>query len=239
MNKKRLDQRVVELGLAETRSQAANLIKLGYVSVGGKEKNKPGELIYDYSKIKIIKSDRYVSRAGIKLAAANNKFNIGFKNKVVLDVGSSTGGFTDYALQNKAKKIIAVEVGTDQMHPKIATNSAVELHEKTDIRDFRLSEPVDIVLADLSFISLRLILPHLAKISPNQAKFIVLLKPQFEAGKDQTNRGVVKNDKLRRQIIKDFESWTKNLFNIIDKVDSEVAGEKGNLERFYYLQKIN
>lgn len=239
MNKSRLDLKMVQLGLADTRSQAANLIKLGYVSVNNKPVKKSGELISEFSKIKIINSDNYVSRAGLKLAAANNKFNINFSRKVVLDAGSSTGGFTDYALRKKARKIYAVEVGTGQMHPKIATNPAVELHEKTDIRDYLPSQAPDIVLADLSFISLRQILPHLAKISGPDTKIIVLLKPQFEAGKDQINRGVIKNDKVRRQILKEFENWTKKLFIIVDKVDSEVPGEKGNLERFYYLQKIN
>jgi 23S rRNA (cytidine1920-2'-O)/16S rRNA (cytidine1409-2'-O)-methyltransferase len=236
--KQRLDQELVKRGLAETRSQAANLIKLGYVSVNKKIIKKSGELIFDNSKIKLINSDNYVSRAGLKLAAANNKFNISLKDKVVLDAGSSTGGFTEYVLRNKAKKIYAVEVGTDQMHPKIAAEPVVELHEKTDIRDFTPPEPPDVIVADLSFISLRKVLPHLAKFSTYQTEFIVLLKPQFEAGKDQINRGVIKNDKIRRQILKDFESWTKNLFNIVDKVDSEVPGEKGNLERFYYLKKI-
>jgi 23S rRNA (cytidine1920-2'-O)/16S rRNA (cytidine1409-2'-O)-methyltransferase len=238
MNKSRLDLKMVHLGLAETRSQAANLIKLGYVTVNRQEIKKPGELISENSKIKLNNSDNYVSRAGLKLAAANNKFKINFNKRVVLDAGSSTGGFTDYALRNNARKIYAIEVGTAQMHPKIAADPAVELHEKTDIRDFSPPEAPDILLADLSFISLRKILPHLAEISGPDTQLVVLLKPQFEAGREQINRGVIKNDKIRRQILKDFESWTKNLFNIVDKVDSEVPGEKGNLERFYYLKKI-
>lgn len=239
MNKYRLDQRMVELGLADTRSQAANLIKLGYISVNKKVVKKSGTYISGTDKINLTNKINYVSRAGLKLGAANKKFKISFKNKIILDAGSSTGGFTDYALQKNAKKIYAVEVGTNQMHPKIRINTLVELHEKTDIRVFAPKTIPDIVLADLSFISLRKVLPHLAQISSSKTKFIVLLKPQFEAGKDQINRGVIKNDRVRRQILKEFESWTKNLFNIIDKVDSEVPGEKGNLERFYYMQKIS
>lgn len=235
----RLDQKLVQLHLAETRSQAANLIKLGYVLINNKTVKKSGTDISEKDKITLVKHIDYVSRAGLKLAAANQKFKINFKNKIVLDAGSSTGGFTDYALRKKARKIYAVEVGTDQIHPKIASNPAVELHEKTDIRDFTPAETPDIILADLSFISLRKILPHLAKISKPKTQIIVLLKPQFEAGKDQTNRGVIKNDKLRRQILKDFENWTKKLFKIVDKVDSEVPGEKGNLERFYLLNRIS
>ncbi len=260
MNRIRLDQEVVKRGLVETRSQAENYIKLGYVEVDGKVILKPGHFVFGNSKIKLNKSEKYVSRGGLKLEAANKKFAINFKNKIVLDAGSSTGGFTDYARQHGSKKIIAIDVGTNQMHPKLRENSKIELHEKTDIRSLRLqnvegrmqmaeekkphspfvilhSVP-DVILADLSFISLRAVLPHLAEIAGSTTQLLVLLKPQFEAAKDQINRGVVKNDKIRRQILRDFENWVQKLFKIVDKADSDVTGEKGNIERFYYLQKI-
>jgi 23S rRNA (cytidine1920-2'-O)/16S rRNA (cytidine1409-2'-O)-methyltransferase len=238
VNKKRLDRETFSRGLVSSRSQAENYIKLGYVLVGGKPILKPGYFISENSKIKIIKSEIYVSRAGIKLEAANKIFKINFKDKIVLDVGSSTGGFTDYALRAGAKKIIAVDVGTNQLHRKLVGNNKIELHEKTDIRDFKPQIIPDIILMDVSFISARLILPYLASLSGPKTRIIVLLKPQFEAGVLQINRGIIKNNRIRRQIFKDFEIWIKNLFKVVDKVDSEVPGSKGNLERFYILQKI-
>ncbi|MEK7561645.1 MAG: SAM-dependent methyltransferase, partial [Patescibacteria group bacterium] len=130
-------------------------------------------------------------------------------------------------------------VGTIQLHPKLVGNKRIELHEKTDIRNFIAKKSPDIILIDVSFISLRQILPHLAQIVGKNTQVLAMVKPQFEAGKDQINRGVVKNDRIRRQILKDFENWIKNLFKILDKTDSEVPGNKGNLERFYLIQKIN
>lgn len=236
--KQRLDQEVARRGIVETRSQAENYIKLGYFSVDGKIINRPGYFISKNSEIKLLKKPKYVSRGGLKLETANSKFKINFENRIVLDVGSSTGGFTDYTRQHGAKKIIAVDAGTDQMHPKLRKNSKIELHEKTDIRDYRPKNAPDIILVDLSFISIRQVLPHLAQISGPKTLLIVLLKPQFEASSTQINRGILKNDRIRRQIIKNFEYWVKKLFKILDKIDSRVAGEHGNVERFYYLQKI-
>ena len=205
MLRQRLDQALAGRGLVSSRSQAENYIKLGYVLVGGKPILKPGYFISENSKIKIIKSEIYVSRAGIKLEAANKILKINFKDKIVLDVGSSTGGFTDYALRAGAKKIIAVDVGTNQLHHKLVGNNKIELHEKTDIRDFRPQIIPDIILMDVSFISARLILPHLASLSGPKTRIVVLLKPQFEAGVLQINRGIIKNNRIRRQIFKDFE----------------------------------
>jgi 23S rRNA (cytidine1920-2'-O)/16S rRNA (cytidine1409-2'-O)-methyltransferase len=163
-----------------------------------------------------------------------------FKGKTILDVGSSTGGFTDYALQHGAKKVFAVDVGTEQLHPSLRGNPAVELHEKTDIRDFYLpDEKPDVIVIDVSFISLREILPHLAKnLSGKNTQIAAMLKPQFEAGKNQTNKGIIKNDAVRRQVLKDFETWAKQYFVIQDKRDSDVHGAKGNQERFYLLKPL-
>jgi 23S rRNA (cytidine1920-2'-O)/16S rRNA (cytidine1409-2'-O)-methyltransferase len=161
---------------------------------------------------------------------------VDFAGKTVLDVGSSTGGFTDYALQHGASKVLAVDVGTDQLHPSLHGDERIELHEKTDIRDFKTDINVDIVVIDVSFISLREILPSVAEIAPG-AQIVAMVKPQFEAGKHQVNKGVIKNDAVRRQILKDFEVWAKDLFVVVDKRDSEVAGSKGNRERFYLLKK--
>lgn len=178
----------------------------------------------------------YVSRAGLKLASVAGALKLDFKNKIVLDVGSSTGGFTDYALQHGAKKIIAVEVGTNQLHPSLRGNPKIDLHEKTDIRDFTPQEKPDIVVADVSFISLRDILPHIAKLSSPQTQIIAMVKPQFEAEKTQLNKGIVKNESIRRAILKDFELWAKQYFVVQAKRDSDLSGAKGNKERFYLLK---
>jgi 23S rRNA (cytidine1920-2'-O)/16S rRNA (cytidine1409-2'-O)-methyltransferase len=231
----RLDQAMVQKGMAATRSQAENYIKLGYVSVDGKTAVKPGTPVGSDSKIKLALAEQYVSRAALKLAGAANKFGLEFKDKLVLDVGSSTGGFTDYALRHGAKRVIAVDTGTGQLHPSLRDNPKVELHENTDIRNFNPGAVPDIVLVDVSFISLRDVLPRIAKTSAKQTQVIAMLKPQFEAGKGVLNKGVVKNDTLRRQILRDFELWSRKLFVIRDKTDNAVAGAHGNVERFYQL----
>ncbi|NTW62227.1 TlyA family rRNA (cytidine-2'-O)-methyltransferase, partial [Candidatus Saccharibacteria bacterium] len=147
-----------------------------------------------------------------------------------------TGGFTDYALRRGAQKVYAVDVGTDQLHPSLRSDKRIELHEKTDIRSFRLNDMPDLVVMDVSFISLREILPHIHdSLSDKNTQIVAMVKPQFEAGRDQVNKGVIKNDSIRRQILKDFEDWAKDRFVIVDKRDSEVAGAKGNRERFYLL----
>lgn len=226
-------------GLAPTRSQAESWIKLGKVTVDGKVVTKSGHFVNDASDIKLTAQEKYVSRAGLKLASVAKLLGVRFKDAVVLDVGSSTGGFTDYSLQNGARKVYAVDVGTDQLHPSLHDNEKIELHEKTDIRDFNLelADRPGIVVIDVSFISLREILPHIARnLSGPQTHIIAMVKPQFEAGRHQVNKGVIKNDSVRRDILKDFEFWAKELFVIQDKRDSEVAGSKGNRERFYLLK---
>jgi len=232
----RLDALLVARKLAPTRSQAESMIRLGDVKVNGQVVLKPGHFVGPNDKVFVVDKQRYVSRAGLKLASVADVLGIDFTDKIVLDVGSSTGGFTDYALQHGAKKVFAVDVGTDQLHPNLHGHERIELHEKTDIRDFVPSETPDIVVMDVSFISLREILPHIAKISSKNTQIVAMLKPQFEAGREQVNKGVIKNDSVRRQILKEFETWTKQYFVIQDKKDSEVAGTKGNRERFYLLQ---
>ncbi len=236
----RLDIELTKRKLVNSRSQAESWIKLGKVTVNGKIITKAGYQIRENDKIKLTVENQYVSRAGLKLESVAKLLKLNFKNKTVLDVGSSTGGFTDYALQNEAKKVIAVDVGTDQLHPSLHNNKKIELHEKTDIRDFYMEEKPDIVVMDVSFISSREILPHIFNyLSTAQTQVVVMVKPQFEAGRGQTNKGVIKNDSIRRQILKDFENWAHQYFVIVDKRDSEVAGAKGNQERFYLLKPIS
>ena len=233
----RLDVALAARGLVASRSQAESYIKLGKVRVNGKILNKSSILVSDDDKLEVEQAEQYVSRAALKLASIADKFALDFKDKVVLDAGSSTGGFTDYALRRGAKRVIAVDVGTDQLHPSLRANERVELHEKTDIRYFKPSQSPDIILMDLSFISLRQVLSHIVEISNKKTKIVTMVKPQFEASTKEANKGVIKNDSVRRKILKDFEQWVKGYFIIVSKADSQVAGEKGNIERFYQLRK--
>lgn len=236
--KQRLDVVLAARGMTNSRSQSESWIKLGKVTVDGKLASKPGLFVRSDAEIVLNADVQYVSRAGLKLASVAQILNVHFKDKIVLDVGSSTGGFTDYALKHGAKKVYAVDVGTDQLHPSLQGNKRIELHEKTDIRDFYIKhETPDVIVIDVSFISLREILPHLVNFLSNKdTQIVAMVKPQFEAGKDQTNKGIIKNDAIRRQILKDFEQWAKQYFVIQDKRDSDVAGAKGNQERFYLLR---
>ena len=238
--KQRLDIELTKRGITTTRSQAESWVRLGKVTVDGTIVTKPGHFVREESVIKLTAKDQYVSRAGLKLASVAQLLHMDFRGKIVLDVGSSTGGFTDYALRNGAKKVYAVDVGTDQLHPSLHRHPSIELHEKTDIRDFYLAhEKPDIIVIDVSFISLREILPHLAKnLSGKNTQIAAMLKPQFEAGREQTNKGIIKNEAVRRQILRDFETWAKQYFVVKDKRDSDVHGAKGNQERFYLLSPL-
>lgn len=241
----RLDVALVQRHLVVSRSQAESWIKLGKVSVDGKTVTKPGFLVASHQKIILDAPEQYVSRAGLKLASVADLLDLNFMDKVVLDVGSSTGGFTDYALQHGATRVYAIDVGTEQLHPKLRRDERVELYEKTDIREVTagrgaenlLGAQPDTIVIDVSFISLREVLPHIARyIAGPNTEIIAMVKPQFEAGKHQINKGVIKNDTVRRAVLKDFEAWAKQFFTVVDKADSEVSGSKGNRERFYKLK---
>lgn len=201
---------------------------------------KPGHFVSTNNLVELDIREQYVSRAGLKLASVAKEFGLDFRDKIVLDIGSSTGGFTDYALQNGAKKVYAIDVGTDQLHPSLRLNTKIDLREQTDIRDVKILSPKpDIILADVSFISLRDILPSVLKIVGKNAIFVMMVKPQFESDKSGIkHKGVIKNESIRRQVLKDFEAWSKQYFYIADKKDSDVAGEKGNKERFYLLNVL-
>lgn len=236
--KQRLDKTLFARKLVASRSSAENLIKLGMVEVNGKAQNVASTLVDDRDDIRVTAEDRYVSRAGLKLASVAQKLHVEFAEKVVLDVGSSTGGFTDFALQHGAAKVIAVDVGTGQLHPSLHGDSRIELHEQTDIRKFVTDTQIDMVVIDVSFVSLREILPSVLRFASKKTSIVAMVKPQFEAGREQINKGVIKNDRMRRDILKDFEAWSRSSFTILEKADSEVAGAKGNLERFYLLKKL-
>lgn len=234
----RLDQALVDRGLVATRSQAESYIRLGKVTVNGKVVINPGSAVQVDDRLALLAPQQYVSRAGFKLAGAVQVLHVNFKNKTVLDVGSSTGGFTDYALQHGARKVIAVDSGTHQLHSSLLGNPAIDLHEKTDIREFRPQEIPDIIVIDVSFISLRDILPYVARLSGPATQVMAMVKPQFEAASQELHEGVIKNDHIRREILKDFEGWVRQWFLILGKADSEVRGTKGNRERFYLLQPV-
>jgi 23S rRNA (cytidine1920-2'-O)/16S rRNA (cytidine1409-2'-O)-methyltransferase len=236
---RRLDIEVTKRGLASTRSQAENYIKLGVVSVNNKITKKPGFAVAETDSITLV-SEQYVSRAALKLASIAEQFDLDFRESSVLDVGSSTGGFTDYALQHGAVQVVAVDVGTNQLHPSLRMNQKVKVYEKTDIREFSTDNTFDYILADVSFISLTKVLPSLKKFcKPQKTELIMMCKPQFEAGREQINKGIVKNSAIRRSVLKEFELWLQqNGFKILEKADSHVAGTKGNVERFYKL-KLN
>lgn len=178
-----------------------------------------------------------VGRAEYKLEGALRAFRVDLRGKTVLDIGSSTGGFTEMALRAGAAKVIAVEKGTNQMKVPLRFDERVELHEKTDIFEFSGIQP-DVILADVSFVSLRDVLAYAKEaFATKQTDFLVMLKPQFEARQDQLVNGVIKNNKMRRDIISDFEVWLKkNGFVVLGKRDNELAGRFGNVERFYYLK---
>lgn len=274
--KHRLDQLLFARGMVASRSQAESWIKLGKVFVEGKSVTKPGTAVNDDAGIELKADEQYVSRAGLKLASVAKILHLEFKDKVMLDVGSSTGGFTDYALKHGIRKVFAVDVGTDQLHPSLRTDERIELHEQTDIRHVKLSPdrakvagssvvqpddkvagakrtatfvpsgktPVyldtvpDLVVIDVSFVSLRDILPHVLQLCSSNTIIAAMVKPQFEARESGVmHKGVIKNDKMRREILKDFEQWAVGYFVILDKADSDVAGTKGNRERFYKLKK--
>ncbi len=265
--KHRLDHLMVQQKLVPTRSQAESYIRLGQVKVDGRKITKPGYFVSDLSVVEFGAKQQYVSRAALKLASVAETLKLDFKNKIVLDVGSSTGGFTDYALQHGAKNVIAVDVGTDQLHPSLRLDERIELHEKTDIRNVRchpelvsgfsnksdqilkqvqddkftyITSRSDLAVIDVSFISMTMVLPSVVKLISKKGQIVAMLKPQFEAGKDQLNKGVVKNSAKRRDILQNFESWCReNKFIILKKSDSAIAGKTGNVERFYLLTKSN
>lgn len=236
--KQRLDQLVYARGLVMSRSQAESWIRLGQVRVNGEVVTKPGYFTAETADIELTAEVQYVSRAALKLESVAQTLKLVFADKVMLDVGSSTGGFTEYALNQGARKVIAVDVGTDQLHPSLRADTRIELHERTDIRNMKkLSDTPDIVVIDVSFISLREVLPHIATLCRLDTQVVAMVKPQFEAtASNLKHKGVIKNDRMRRDILKSFEDWVRQHFVIIDKADSDIAGSKGNVERFYLLR---
>lgn len=239
VQKTRLDTALFERGQAPSRTKAEAMIMAGLVKVDGKRIDKAGYFIKPDAKISVAALPRYVSRGGDKLASVASKLKLDFRNKIVLDVGSSTGGFTDYALQHGAKKVYSLDVGHGQLEYKLRIDERVVVMERTDIRSVKaLPDKIDVVVIDVSFISLRLILPAVAHLIHKDSLVVAMAKPHFEAdyATASKHKGVIKNERVRRDILKKVELFMQDHFVIRNKADSEVTGRKGNRERFYLLQ---
>ena len=236
--KQRLDVALVERGLASSRTKAQALIMAGQVKSGDRVLDKPGQLIAADAELTVVESPRYVSRGGDKLESVAAKLDLDFQGKTVLDAGASTGGFTDFALQNGAAKVYSVDVGTNQLDYKLRQDPRVAAMEQTDIRELEeLPEPVDIIVMDLAFISLTKVLDGIDRFLRPGGEIVTMAKPQFEAGKALADRykGVIPEPE-RTQVLADFERWLAERFEILGAADSKVAGPAGNVERFYLLK---
>ncbi|MEQ9618873.1 MAG: TlyA family RNA methyltransferase [Deltaproteobacteria bacterium] len=235
-NKKRLDILLVERGLAETRTRARSLIMSGNVYVGGERIDKAGSLVGEGADISVKESTlRYVSRGGLKLEAALESFEIDVSGKTALDIGSSTGGFTDCLLQSGAAKVYAVDVGYGQLDWRLRNDSRVVVLEKLNARYLRpedIGEKVDLVAVDVSFISLTMIIPPAADVLKPGGVLIALVKPQFEVGKGEVGKGgIVRDEAKHRKVIEKIENFVKDLgFDINGVIPSPVLGAEGNRE---------
>ena len=239
MRKVRLDRVIVRLGLVNNLDQAEDSIRLGKVRINNQITTNVNYLLRtdDIKNVRVDSNQDYVSRGGYKLASVAAKLDLNFKDRIILDIGSSTGGFTDYALQNGALKVIAVDAGTQQMDLSLRRNPKIELHEKTDIRDFKIEKNISFILIDVSFISIRKILYYLTGSINKNTEIVAMVKPQFETNDNNIkHKGIIKNERIRRDILKDFENWVKEYYVILEKADSLVSGTRGNTERFYLLK---
>ena len=234
--KKRLDQILVERGSAGTRAKAQAIIMSGEVYVEGKQILKSGLSFLENSKIIIKhKNKEWVSRGSYKLLKALENFDINIENKICLDLGSSTGGFTHVLLSNKAKKIYAVDVGTNQLHEKLLNEKKIISIEKTNARYLNrklITDNIDVIVCDVSFISVKKIIkPNLCFLK-NNSIIIILIKPQFEANKKEIKKGVVRDPNIHNRICEDIKTWLINecKSKIIGLVESPIKGPKGNIE---------
>ncbi|MBQ3943608.1 MAG: TlyA family RNA methyltransferase [Elusimicrobia bacterium] len=239
--KTRLDILIFEKGLAETRSKAQALVMAGSVLVNGKKITKAGTQVSTEDIIEIEKQNPYVSRGGLKLESVLNLFELDFNDKICIDIGASTGGFTDCMLQHGAKKVYAVDVGTAQLHYKLRNDARVVNIENVNFRYFDkslLKDDIDIITIDVSFISLDKILPLASEIIKNTGFIVAMIKPQFELEPNEIKKGVVKDEKLRQKAIDKIKNFALNLgLEIIKEQDSGIKGPKGNLEHFILLRK--
>lgn len=233
----RLDLFLFKEGLAESRSRARELIERGLVRVEGRVVNKPSYSVVD-EKVEVLESLKYVSRAGEKLEAALERFGIDVQGKLCLDVGSSTGGFTQCLLERGAGFVYALDVGKNQLHPFLREDERVKLFEETDIRDFKVDILFDFVAVDVSFISLKLVLPRVYQLLKDGGELVALFKPQFEVGKGNTKKGIVKDRKLVERVKGELIGFANSLgFCFMGSLESPIKGKKGNLEHLLYFVK--
>lgn len=241
MNKIRLDKLLVTKGLIESREKAKALILEGLVLVNDTKTDKAGTLVDSSSDLKILQTLPYVSRGGLKLEAALRDFNIDITGRTAMDVGASTGGFTDCLLQNHIKKVYAVDVGYGQLAWKLRNNPKVILLEKTNIRYLArdtIPSKIDIATIDVSFISLLKVIPKVMQFLSPAGEIIALIKPQFEASrKDVGKGGVIKNETKRTEIVNAIIKEVEKMgFEVKGVIKSPLKGPKGNVEFLIYLK---
>ncbi len=245
VSKQRLDGVLVDRGLVPSREQAGRVILAGLVNVNGIIIDKRAKLVEETATIEVAPlTSLYVSRAGDKLAGALEAFHISCQGVTAMDVGASTGGFTDCLLQNGAKRVFAIDVGYGQLDWRLRNDPRVVVRERCNIRhvsEESVPDRIDLAVIDVSFISLKLVLPCVVKFLAAQAQVIALVKPQFEAGMKQVGRGgIVRDDAVRAAVLDNVKGIAKNLgFSYLGHLDSPVAGKKGNREMLLGLQWVS
>lgn len=243
MAKQRLDQYLVENGMVQSRSMAQSVIMAGEVYINQQKATKAGELVNGDEQIEVRgKSLQYVSRGGLKLDKAMKVFPIRLDDTVCMDIGASTGGFTDCMLQNGASKVYAVDVGYGQLAWKLRQDERVINLERTNIRyvtEEQVPEKIDFFSVDVSFISLKLVLPVAFELLKDDGYGVCLIKPQFEAGKDKVGKkGVVRDPKVHIEVIENVLEFTKEIgFSTLGLDFSPVKGPEGNIEYLMYIGK--
>ncbi len=240
--KERLDKVIKERRLIRSRSRAQRMIEAGRVTVNGQVIDRPGHPIDSEADIEILGYEAYVSRGGEKLEAALEQFHVEPKGRVCLDVGASTGGFTDCLLQHGAVKVFAIDVGHDQLNPTLRSDPRVVVREGLNARYLEprdIGEPVALVVADVSFISLKLVLPPLVDVVARGGELILLVKPQFEVGKEALPAsGIVRDATLQARALNDVARFIddETPWHVIEDMVSPIEGEKGNVEFFIHAR---
>jgi len=234
MSKERVDTLLVSLGLAESRSRAQRLVMAGQVRADGQVVPKASTLISPDAELAVKSLPRFVSRGGDKLNAALSAFSLDVSDFHCADIGSSTGGFSDCLLQKGAIKVYAIDVGRGQLHWKLRKDPRVEVMEKTNARYLKmLPEPVDLVTIDVSFISLKVLLPVAKQWLQDNGKVVALIKPQFEAGRKLVTRGkgVIRDKEIHQQVLMDVLEFASDItFSVENLIRSPLLGPKGNVE---------